>query len=552
MLEIRDLTIKTDEETLCQDQNIKVCGLCGVLGQRNILRECFISELSTSISKHVPGMISFKYIYFNNKVLSNYEFQKSLNQYTVFNSLDTVEDILYFINVGLADQVIKDFKLENNRKTLVSELLPQHSSVFEIAVAVCSQANIQFCSEILDPYQPSKYYYKMIRKYIDLKQKIIFIETDIYDKAKFDSYLFIGDDFFDSYIFENKLTFDNWLYENMTLQRKNIKLFEKNQNISKKLKKSDKKSIFFYFYKMICFLHLDFSKAIILTNSKLNRQNESKFSQIFYQTSGNFTLILLFIKHFFSLHLLFLYLLKNLLFCSITFHRSSFEIFTVIKYNFKRCKYDVIFRFFQIYLYNFIDKYIQRYNLPYDFFKNFKIEYFSQTPLFVYKFASSFVYFFIFYRSSSIITKDTLFIKRYLHISFSPCTYYFHLILYTFIGSALPMFIISILLNIRHLYLFVMNAIFLIPFFNLFSSIKGKIIIISYIVTFNLVYPIMDPNYRKSFFTLAIEKYEPFNLCRNAYYEDMNFLLLCKLCCIWTIVWLVYCLMLPFLSVRFL
>lgn len=552
MLEISNYTIKIEGDILCQNQYIKVCGLCGVIGQYNKLRECFISELSTSISKHVPGMQSFKYIYLNNNLLSKNHFQKSLNQYTVFNSLDTVEDILYFINVKIADKVIKDFKLDRIRKSLVSELLPQYSSIFEIAVAVCSQANIQFCNEILDPYQSTKYYYKIIRKYVNLNEKIIFIETDLFDKAKFDSYLFIGDDFIDSYVFDNQIEYNSWLYKNITDKKKYKKACCQIQNISEKVKKSVKKSIFFYFYKILCFLHLDFSKAVILTNSKLNRHYESKFGKIFYQTAGNTTLILLFFKHFYSLHLLFLYLFKNLLFCSITFHRFSLEIFSLFKFNVIRCKYEIIYRFFQLYLYDLIDKYINRYNLPFDFFLHLKNEYVSKTPLFVYKIASSFVYFFIFYRSSYIISKDTLFIKRYLHVAFSPCTYYFHLILYTFIGSALPMLIISILLNIRHLYLFVMNAIFLIPFFNLFSSIKSKIIIISYIVTFNLVYPIMDPNYVKSCITLIIEKYEPFNLCRNAFYENISLYVLYKLICIWTIIWLVYCLMLPFLSIRFL
>ncbi|KAK6089487.1 hypothetical protein P3W45_001486 [Vairimorpha bombi] len=581
MLTINNMCIYIDEDVICTNKSIRVSGICGVVGRYNQLRECFISEITGSLSKYIPGISVRMNIEINDEEISYNKFKTLRNIYTLFHSKDTVEDILYFVNRKLADSIIEDFILKDYRKCLVGRLSPALSNVLEMAVGVCSQMKIIYCYENLNPYKSTEFYIRQIRKYCNMRDTVVFVESHLFDKNIFDSYLVIEDDTFDSFIIEkdDKISLEHFKYK-AYISRFDISQIvykgegsddlsseksicgssseamlpkqstqKKNFNILVFLKELFiyKKETILLLYKCLKFFIPDISKALILTNSKLNRPSISEKIKIFYKNTGNVTIMLFIAKHWYSLHLIVLFLVSCSIYYSLTTNTSLVKIDSLLFKSLGLKKYESIVEFgtsvIKFFIFLISVKYL-RYLEADTFLKIIKIflkEYLVQSSLIFYKLASSVVYFLVLYTSSCYINQDYIFISKYLNIAFNSSTYYVHLIMYTFVASILPLILTSFLLNIRYLYVFALNGLFLTPLLNLFRHNKSKVLIIAYIVTVNLVYPVVGENLYRNFFTQFMDLFEPFNLCRNLYYKGIEYIVIAKLVFMWFIVFLIYC-----------
>ncbi|WUR02680.1 uncharacterized protein VNE69_02201 [Vairimorpha necatrix] len=523
MLEINNMTFYIEEQIICTNQKFKVHGVCGIMGRYNLLRECFISEFTASLFKKIPLLSAHMKIYYKNEEIK-YKFSKCLlNPYTFFNVEDKVEDIFYFVNKKLADEVIKDFDLGEYRKLCIGELGPSVSNILEMAIAACSGSKVAYCYEILDPYKSTEFYLRLLKKYSVLNESIIFVETQSFDKHLFDSFIVFHDKTISSYNKEidsltgnicNIKNYESFVYETYVSKFNNIPngnyyeyedsttdndscitsldssssvSTEDNSNVENFLQMIIYKckiwSSFIQFCKSIT---PDLSKALTLVTLKFNRPEISNELSIYYTNVGNITMIIFCCKHWFSLHFLFLQIYCWILIYHLSVKNTDYTVlsliskFTILPKWLK--KFEKIFDFFTLLIFLKYLIFFETHCIS-QFYNIFKTEYIKKMPQ--TSLISSIIYTCVFYSSNYLIDEDYTFIRKYHGVAFNSSTVYFYFIFYSFISSIFPFILVSIILNIYDILIVLLNCQFNIPLFNYFMAKKSKFLISVYLITRN-------------------------------------------------------------------
>ncbi|EEQ82453.1 hypothetical protein NCER_100827 [Vairimorpha ceranae BRL01] len=569
MLRIQNLSMRIEDEIICFNQHFEVKGVCSVVGRHNKLRECLISIFSNSVSKYIHGLDFDMKVFFKGVNIKKNRFIFLLCPYTLLNAKDNIEDILYFVNKDLAEQVIKDFRLHKFRYLSINELSPSIFNILEIAIGICSCSSVLYFSLNPDPYRNKYFYLKLLQKYAILNEAVIFVEGELLNVDNFDSYLLIKDNSIFSFIIgkDKKINAENYLKLNTFIYKTyiskfnvrggnkiNYDIFTDNNSLSVSDTSSlvnniqytdvDNVTKFIIFKHKICkkiikyytFLVPDVCKVVILINSKLHRKQNWNKIRFYYANIGNITLLIVIYKHWYSLHMLLLMVIYWIFYYFLTIKGISITAF-IFKSRKRFHKICYILDFFIIIM---IFKYlIDTGNISVtEIYIKANNEYFVKFNPFLCYATTSIAYTLILYSSVFHINEDYAFVREYLYKSYNSSTYYFYLILISLFSSALPLIIFSFVINLKYICAISLNAIFIIPLFNLFRHTKSKVITMSYIVTRNFFYSL---NYKDSVYYKICNFIDPFIIVRSAIFDGFKYEIILRLVCIYICIFLVFC-----------
>lgn len=132
-----------------------------------------------------------------------------------------------------------------------------------------------------------------------------------------------------------------------------------------------------------------------------------------------------------------------------------------------------------------------------------------------YKIISTGVYFFIFTRGGTMINEEKAQVHSHANRIYSPGTYFFHIFIYLILKSWIPVLLMSYILNFNFVLIFLITGTFTCTLMNLVLNLKLKYLFMCIILAFNLLYPLDQECYQKSFFLRHSESFNFLVACRQ-------------------------------------
>ncbi|AFN82943.1 hypothetical protein EROM_050090 [Encephalitozoon romaleae SJ-2008] len=160
-----------------------------------------------------------------------------------------------------------------------------------------------------------------------------------------------------------------------------------------------------------------------------------------------------------------------------------------------------------------------------------------------YKIISTGVYFFIFTKGGTIINEERAQIHSHANRIYSSGTYFFHIFIYLILKSWIPVLLMSYILNFNFVLIFLITGTFTCTLMNLVLNLKLKYLFMCMILAFNLLYPLDQECYQKSFFLRYSESFNFLVACRQfpLACPKEKFMLLCCLLRAFLFIYLFFC-----------
>ncbi|UYI27799.1 hypothetical protein J0A71_08g16860 [Encephalitozoon cuniculi] len=131
-----------------------------------------------------------------------------------------------------------------------------------------------------------------------------------------------------------------------------------------------------------------------------------------------------------------------------------------------------------------------------------------------YKIISTGIYFIIFTRGGTMVNEERAQVHSQVNRIYSPGTYFFHIFIYLVLKTWIPVLLVSYILSFNFAPIFLITGTFTCSLLNLVLNLKLKYMFMCITLAFNLLYPLDEESFRKSFFL--------------RYSESFNFLVACR------------------------